>query len=60
MPMENLYGWLFHYNIYEQTWYSFRREDMVKYFNGELLDHEVYKSKKIMDLIQFMAKHAKD
>jgi hypothetical protein len=55
--MEVLYGWLFHYNPYTQVWSAFRREDKEKYFNGELLDYQYHQSKKIMDLIGFVAKH---
>jgi hypothetical protein len=55
--MEVLYNWLFHYNPYTQVWSAFRREDKEKYFNGELLDYQYHQSKKIMDLIGFVAKH---
>lgn len=54
---EAFYEWLFHYNPYTQVWSAFRREHKEKYFNGELLDYEYHKAKKIMDLIQFIAKH---
>lgn len=33
--MDTLYGWLFHYNPYTESWAAFRREDMQDYFNGD-------------------------
>lgn len=55
--MENLYDWLFHYNIYEELWYAFKREDVVRHFNGELKTDEFLKSKNITDLIKYINKN---
>lgn len=33
--MDKLYGWLFHYNHITSTWTAFKREDNVKFFNGD-------------------------
>lgn len=57
--MDNLYDWLFHYNIYEELWYAFKREDVVRHFNGELKSDEFHKSKDIVDIIKFISKQSK-
>lgn len=57
---DNLYEWLFHYNIYEELWYAFKREDVVKHFNGELNSNEFHKAKNIMDLVKFITKQSKE
>lgn len=31
-----LYDWLFHYNHYTNLWTAIKRENVDKYFNGEL------------------------
>lgn len=41
--MDNLYGWLFHFNHHEKSWAAFRREHISEYFNGDFT--HVIKSK---------------
>lgn len=58
--MDELYGWLFHYNIYQKKWYAFKREDSKQYFNGELKN--ILHSEDVNDLIKYvtMGKHEKE
>ena len=53
---ETLYDWLFHYSPYNEIWSAFRREHKEMYFNGELSEKEVIKSKKILDLVDYINK----
>lgn len=53
---ETMYDWLFHYNPYMEIWSAFKRENKEKYFNGELSEKEVIKSKKILDLVDYINK----
>lgn len=48
--MKNLYDYLFHYNPYTDEWSAFKREDSNKYFNGEIPEENILKSKNIMTL----------
>jgi hypothetical protein len=50
--MEDLYGWLFHYNPYMKHWAVFKKEDMGNYFNGKLKD--VLISSKVDTLIEIV------
>jgi len=50
--MENLYDWLFHYNHYTNVWNAFKRDDLNKYFNGEL--SEILSSKKHSTLVDII------
>lgn len=54
--MEELYNWLFHYNHYEGLWSAFRREDKVKYFNGELASDKYCRAKTVDVLVEFIIK----
>lgn len=57
--MQELQDWLFHYNPYSETWTAFKRKDSNKYFNGELQEHEMYKSKKVEVLFSFLKRELK-
>jgi hypothetical protein len=53
MINNELYDWLFHYNHHIKSWAAFKREDITKYFNGEL--QNVLTSKKhstLADIIE--------
>ena len=56
MKNENLYDYLFHYNIYNKEWNAFRRELNDAYFNGTANENDVLKNKSINILISFIAK----
>lgn len=45
---DELYDWLFHYNHYIKLWSVFKREDISKYFNGELQNVLTSKSQKTL------------
>lgn len=49
-----LYDWLFHYNHYTKIWTAFKREDINKYFNGEL--ENALSSKKHNTLVDIIIK----
>ena len=34
----NLYDYMFWFNPYEKLWFAFKREDYIRFFNGELKD----------------------
>lgn len=51
---EELHNWLFHYNPYKQLWFAFKREDLNKYFNGELPN--ILSSKKHSILVEIIEK----
>lgn len=51
---DELYNWLFHYNPYVKSWVAFKREDINKYFNGEL--QNVLTSKKQITLVEIIEK----
>lgn len=53
--MDLLYDYLFHYNSYTKEWNAFRRENKEKYFNGELTEDQVMRSKSIRHLIDYMS-----
>lgn len=57
--MENLYDYLFHYNPYKKAWFAFRREDKEAYFNGELPESKLLKSKDIKTLVGYISKDKK-
>lgn len=57
--MEQMQDWLFHYNPYTEIWTAFKRENSNKYFNGELKEHEMHKSKKIEVLFSFLTRELK-
>jgi hypothetical protein len=50
----DLYDYLFHYNKYTKYWNAFKRENKEKYFNGQLKEEEILKSKNIMHLINYI------
>jgi hypothetical protein len=54
MTNSELYDWLFHYNHYMKSWAVFKREDIAKYFNGELKN--VLTSKKHSTLVEIIKK----
>ena len=51
---DELHNWLFHYNPYKQLWFAFKREDLNKYFNGELPN--ILSSKKHSTLVDIIEK----
>lgn len=53
------YEWLFHYNPHTEVWSAFKRNQKEKYFNGELDKDDMYQSKKITVLLEFMSKDLK-
>lgn len=55
-----LYNYLFHYNEYTNIWSAFTRDNYTKYFNGELKDEDIYKSKNIMTLINVLMKKRRE
>ena len=57
--MEKFQDWVFHYNPYTEVWTAFERKNYMKYFNGELKDHEIYRSKDINVLFGFMKRDFK-
>ena len=52
--MNELHDWLFHYNPYRKTWAAVRRDDIAKYFNGEL--EHFLTSKKQSTLVDIILK----
>jgi hypothetical protein len=52
---DKFYDWLFHYNIYNQTWNAIPREKYSEYWNNEKVDG-VISSKKIETLIEIINK----
>jgi hypothetical protein len=56
--METLYDWLFHYNPHTKNWAVFKRDDISKYFNGEL--QNVLVSKKYQTLVEIITKTGGD
>ena len=54
--LNNLYNWLFHYNIYKEEWTAFHREDHNAYWNGEKPKHRMYRNKSFTDLISQLHK----
>lgn len=50
--METLYGYLLHYNHIKDEWNAFLRENMSKYFNGQLKSGEIFCSKDVKSLIK--------
>lgn len=55
---DNLYDWLFHYNHYTNMWNAFKRDDLNKYFNGEL--ESALSSKKHSTLVDIIEKTGGD
>ena len=53
MKNEALYGWLFHYNIYKELWFAFKREDSIAYFNGDKTI-ETYSSDKMSTIESYI------
>jgi len=53
--MEELHNWLFHYNPYTKSWAAFKRDDLVAYFNGDMLKVIKSKSQKTLEelIIQY-------
>ena len=51
---DSLYDWLFHYNPYAKSWTAFKRDDINKYFNGEL--ENPITSKKHSTLVEIIEK----
>lgn len=54
---EYMFDYLFHYNPYTQVWSAFKREHKEKYFNGDLTDKDLLKSKDINTLFGFLIKN---
>lgn len=54
--MENqvLHDYLFHFNVYEKTWYAFKRKDQTAFFNGTLEPSDYCKARKIDHIIEFL------
>ena len=55
---DNLYDWLFHYNHYTNMWNAIKRDDLNKYFNGEL--EIALSSKKHSTLVDIIEKTGGD
>jgi hypothetical protein len=55
MSNKNLYQWLFHFNPYKEIWFAFKREDYVKFFNGDT-EIKTVGSKNINTLIELVEK----
>lgn len=53
-----LYGYMFHYNPYRSSWRAFKREDNVRYFNGDLSEDELYIHEDISELVDIVVKEA--
>ena len=49
---KELYGWLFTYNHYNQTWSAYDRNNSRGYWNGEKGGGKIYKDKDINELIK--------
>lgn len=52
--MTELHDWLFHYNPYKKIWAAIKRDDVAKYFNGEL--ENILTSKKQSTLVDIILK----
>jgi len=50
---QKLYGYLFHFNSFTGLWSCFKREDSVKYFNGDKTI-EVFTSDKHSTLVGYI------
>jgi len=59
LKMEAIYDWLFHYNPYTEVWAAFKKNDKDRYMNGQLSKDDMYQSKKITVLLEFMYKDLK-
>ena len=55
---DELYDWLFHYNHYTKLWSVIRRDDISKYFNGEL--QNILSSKSHSTLVDIIQKTSGD
>lgn len=55
-----LYNYVFHFSPYNEVWSAFKRENHRKYFNGELNEEDVLKSKDIMVLVHLIKKKEKE
>ena len=51
---DSLYDWLFHYSPYTKSWTAFKRDDINKYFNGDL--ENLITSKKHSTLVEIIEK----
>lgn len=51
--MNDLYGWVFHYNKYTDLWYAIPRELYVKYWDNDNIEG-VLKSKQISTLLELI------
>ena len=56
---ENLYGWLFTFNPYTNTWYAAKREDYMLLFNN-LNSDGVLKSSEITTLVTIISRTGGD
>jgi hypothetical protein len=53
---ENLYGYVFWYNPYENLWYAIERNSYLVFFNGNREKAIYYKSKDINTLSEILTK----
>jgi hypothetical protein len=54
---ENLYGWVFVFNPYQDVWMAAKRENYIQLFSGaEKTSDDVLKSKNIMTLVELISR----
>jgi len=54
--MENLYGYVFWYNSYEETWYAIETKNYTEFMSGSEKRETTLKSSKIETLIELISK----
>ena len=54
MTNENLYGFVFWYNPYNNLWYAIDKDTQLEFFNGNREKSVHYKSKEISTFIQIV------
>lgn len=53
---QNLYGYIFWYNPYENLWYAIERDSYLVFFNGNRKEAIYYKSEDINTLSEILTK----
>lgn len=53
---DNLYDYLFSFNIHDNLWYAYRKDDHIHFFNGKLDTKEYFSDKDIQKLIDKVCK----
>jgi len=54
--MKNLYGYVFWYNSYEETWYAIETKNYVEFMSDSTKRDKTLKSSKIETLIELISK----